>query len=390
MKKLVLLPLAVVFAYAAYPYGSLYRLGEALDIGDEVGLKRHVDWTAVRGGLEEDLSDTLSGMPGMAIASHDDEKAFSGLLASEMRSELVGPLVDAIATPEGLAAVIRQGRAGQGSPAADGQSGGTPNDHNTFGEHLSFAFFTGPFTFEAVFENEKGEDVIAMMRLNDMRWQLVRLRLPDIQALAREEIERVAQARASAEAAIRARDSARRLTAQLVEVEATIATIRERMLSVEQSIIHAEKIEVRDPQYYWTDDGDFSQPVVEFVVRNNLDVALTAIFFEGVLRIPGSPLRQIDERFDYRFRVGLKPGQEQRLRLGPPYGDLYDHHLKSRTDTVLSLRLVDAETASGNRIADGSGDESDRLQVKLEELEKVRNELRRNLDHLGIDLANTS
>lgn len=181
MKKFGLLLLVLLIAYAAYPYWSLYRLGEALEAGDEGALKQHVDWPAVRSGLKEDLSGVLSRETGRAIASGDGDAAVGGLLASAIGKALLDPLVDSLVTPEGLAAMIREGRARKSGATPDRQSGPTTGDRNVLWEHLSFAFFTGPATFEAVFEAEDGEEVVGVMQLNGMRWQLVRLRLPDNQ-----------------------------------------------------------------------------------------------------------------------------------------------------------------------------------------------------------------
>lgn len=182
MRKFGPLLLVLVLAYAAYPYWSLHYLGEALEAGDEGALKRYVDWPAVRAGLKEDLSGMLSRETGRAIASRDGEATVGGLLASAIGNALLEPLVDALVTPEGLAAMIREGRAGEGAAARDGQSARTPGEGSALWEHLSFAFFTGPATFEAVFETKGGEKVVGVMQLNGIRWQLVRLRLPDSQA----------------------------------------------------------------------------------------------------------------------------------------------------------------------------------------------------------------
>ena len=75
MRKFGLLILGVVIAYAAYPYWSLYRLGEALEAGNEGSLKHYVDWPSVRSGLKEDLSGMLSRETGRAITSGDGEEA---------------------------------------------------------------------------------------------------------------------------------------------------------------------------------------------------------------------------------------------------------------------------------------------------------------------------
>lgn len=179
MRKVGLLLAALVLAYAAYPYWSLYRLGEALKVGDESALKHYVDWSAVRSGLKEDFSGMLSRNTGRAIGAGESEAAIGGLIASAIAGALLDAVVDALVTPEGLAAMIREGRAREGAPVPDGHSGQRPRVHEALREHLSFAFFSGPGTFEAVFETEKGDQVVAVMQLNGMRWQLVRLRLPD-------------------------------------------------------------------------------------------------------------------------------------------------------------------------------------------------------------------
>ena len=168
--------------YVAYPYWSLHRLGDTLEAGNEGTLKQHVDWPAVRSGLKEALSGILSRETGRAIASGDGEATVGGLLVSAIGNVLLEPLVDALVTPEGLAAMIREGRARKGEAALGNQSGRTAHDNSVLWEHLSFAFFTGPTTFEALFETEDGEDVVGVMQLNGMRWQLVRLRLPDSRA----------------------------------------------------------------------------------------------------------------------------------------------------------------------------------------------------------------
>lgn len=173
----LLISLGVVVAYAAYPYWSLYRLEEALEAGDESSLKHYVDWPAVRSGLKEDLSAMLSRETGRAIASGDGEQALGGMLASTIANAMLEPLINALVTPEGLAAMIREGRTKAGAPTSGGQSNGRDRG---LSERLSFAFFTGPATFEAVFETEEGEDVVGVMQLNGLRWQLVRLRLPQV------------------------------------------------------------------------------------------------------------------------------------------------------------------------------------------------------------------
>ncbi len=122
----------------------------------------------------------LSRETGRAIASGDKGAAIGGLFASAISNTLLEPLINALVTPEGLAAMIREGRAREEAPSPDSQSGRTRRDGSKLWERVAFAFFTGPATFEAVFKTEEDEDVVCVMRLNGMHWQLIRLRLPSL------------------------------------------------------------------------------------------------------------------------------------------------------------------------------------------------------------------
>lgn len=172
-----LLAVILLVGYVAYPYWSLYRLGEALEIGDEAALKRYVDWRSVRAGLKEDFSGMLSREAGRAIAEGDREALVGGAIASALGSALIEPVIDLVVTPEGLAALIREGRMKRDDPGTG--YGGHPDRREGILDHLSFAFFTGPATFEAEFEAESGKEIVAVMQLNGVRWQLVRLHLPE-------------------------------------------------------------------------------------------------------------------------------------------------------------------------------------------------------------------
>jgi hypothetical protein len=390
MRKFGLLILGVVIAYAAYPYWSLYRLGEALEVGDEGSLKRYVDWPSVRSGLKEDLSGMLSRETGRAIASGEGEEPLSGMLAATIGNAMLEPLIDGLVTPEGLAAMIREGSSKEGAPTSDSQSNGRDGG---LSRRLSFAFFTGPATFEAVFETEEGEDVVAVMRLNGLRWQLVRLRLPDSQAQIASGIERAGGAQAQARKARSAlEDDLERLTAQLTQLDAEVGAVSEQIQVAEENHTQSERklaqIEVNGAKYYWSEDS-FGQPVVEFTIRNNLGVALARVFFRGILETPGRSVPWADDNFSYQFPGGIEPGEEQHLRLGP-YGDWYNNDLKNKPNTILSVRVVDAETASGDRIAGTGGDEIEQLRAKLEERENARSELRKKLDRLRATLAEIS
>src|SRR5208282_3442012 len=62
--------LTVGFAYGAYPYVTLYRLGEAIQGSDANTLESLVDWPAVREGIKEDICDFVTEDQGPKTATN--------------------------------------------------------------------------------------------------------------------------------------------------------------------------------------------------------------------------------------------------------------------------------------------------------------------------------
>ena len=93
----------VALAYGAYPYLTLYRLGQALRHGDASMLQSIVDWPSVREGIKEDICDLVIDAP--KEAKRGDRLPPFG--ASFVRG-ISANVVDTNVTPEALAAAARQ------------------------------------------------------------------------------------------------------------------------------------------------------------------------------------------------------------------------------------------------------------------------------------------
>jgi hypothetical protein len=104
MKRIALVFLVMISAFAVYPYLALYRLGEALRTRDLDAVESKVDWQRVRQGVKDDVNTALAAKvrpeEGDAIA------AFGVALVGK----LAGPVVDATVTPAGLAALAAADR----------------------------------------------------------------------------------------------------------------------------------------------------------------------------------------------------------------------------------------------------------------------------------------
>lgn len=121
----VLLMVAVLgYAYAS-PYIVLDRLKRAADARDAETVNAYVDYPALRVSLKQQVTELL--MRRIDAQKHGNPFAVIGAMIG---AALIGPLVDAYATPDGVAAILNgmppRGQPGERPPPA-GTSGGTPN-----------------------------------------------------------------------------------------------------------------------------------------------------------------------------------------------------------------------------------------------------------------------
>ncbi|WP_323118149.1 DUF2939 domain-containing protein [Burkholderia alba] len=91
---------AILYAYAS-PYLALKRLKQAVDARDAQAISAYVDFPALRTSLKQQVTEEL--MRRIDAQQRDNPLSIIGALIG---SALIGPLVDAYATPDGVAALI--------------------------------------------------------------------------------------------------------------------------------------------------------------------------------------------------------------------------------------------------------------------------------------------
>ncbi len=169
----------LLLAYAAYPYVTIWQLNQAVNEKDASALEALVDWDSVGEGLSADLVG-LFGQPDPESADPMDEleENLIGIFADFM----IDPLVAFYTTPDGFAHLLS-------TQAILEDPGAVPEEEpggDTWYDHISFAFFTGPATFHvAVRSPEESNDgaseaasMVLEFRLQSFRWQLTRVNLP--------------------------------------------------------------------------------------------------------------------------------------------------------------------------------------------------------------------
>ncbi|AIO75512.1 DUF2939 domain-containing protein [Burkholderia multivorans] len=128
LKPLLIVVLAVAviaaigYAYAS-PYIALGRLKSAIDARDAQAVSEYVDFPSLRISLKQQVTEEL--MRRIDAVKKDNPFAVLGALIG---SALIGPLVDAYATPEGVAALMSgfppKGNPGERPPDWQAQQAG--------------------------------------------------------------------------------------------------------------------------------------------------------------------------------------------------------------------------------------------------------------------------
>lgn len=202
-------------AYVAWPYYTLQRFDSALAQGDEAVLARFVDWPAVRAGLEVEVA-ALRGEDAAGAPAEPEGSALSALIAPKMH----GLLIDAYASPQGLARLLRERKvrleltlpppafveamavAPRTSPVDDPEYELAASEAMEFAKakmaearvvalltydalrtEYAYLFFTGPTTFRAEFTSSSPQQIkplvlVFTLSLSDYRWRLTRVLLP--------------------------------------------------------------------------------------------------------------------------------------------------------------------------------------------------------------------
>ncbi|WP_043283886.1 DUF2939 domain-containing protein [Paraburkholderia oxyphila] len=189
---------AAGYGYAS-PYIALNHLKAAADARDAAALDEYVDYPALRVSLKQQIGEMLQRRIEAAHASNPLQ-----LFGAVIGSVLIGPLVDAYVTPDGVAALLSgmpptgkpgerptpaqpsgappSSQAGEATPPAPGNSGAQAQQQNQPRAETS-AGYRGLNTFAVTWQrNAKSERYAAILQRHGLfSWKLaaVELNWPD-------------------------------------------------------------------------------------------------------------------------------------------------------------------------------------------------------------------
>src|SRR5438270_9735714 len=156
IRRVALVCVVLLLLYGVSPYFSFWRFTVALRTGDAAAVSSHVDFPAIRASLKKQLVARFAS----AASGH---KRWS-----KLGPTLIDAIVDAYATPDGLAAilsnpsVLKDLRPPRQAPIAKGVNW----------SKLRYAFFTSPRTFVV-----DREGIKLRFRLTGLSWRLHELDL---------------------------------------------------------------------------------------------------------------------------------------------------------------------------------------------------------------------
>lgn len=178
MKKwlaLIVVVLLVVAGWiAAGPYLTINAIRSAVQEQDAAKLSQHIDFPAVRAGLKQQVDDHV-----VRRAGADVQSSLVGSIALQLASGATDGIVDAMATPAGLAAVM-EGRNfwhrlnGRRADSGDSYATAPPLDPLEGAKYR----FESPSRFTATLANADGDPVVFVLTRQGVSWKVTDVRLP--------------------------------------------------------------------------------------------------------------------------------------------------------------------------------------------------------------------
>ncbi|HEY5803003.1 MAG TPA: DUF2939 domain-containing protein [Lysobacter sp.] len=178
MKKWIALPLLALLALlgwiAAGPFMTIHGIRDAIQAQDSAALSEHVDFPVLRQSLRAQVEDALARRAGADI-----QGSALGAIALGLANQAAGGMVDVIATPAGIGAIL-EGRGLLHRISGGGIDQADPYAHQTPPDPLRDASyrFESPSRFTATVLTADKKPVVFVLQRQGMHWKLADIRLP--------------------------------------------------------------------------------------------------------------------------------------------------------------------------------------------------------------------
>lgn len=177
MKRLIALAVAIALALGAWiaagPFVAMHRIESALQRNDMRSLDADIDFELVRSSLRSQVEDYVARQTG-------DGTGRFGALGTQLAGNVTGGIVDMLATPAGIGAVL------QGRAVIQRFAGLAPRAETATGPQRAPADlvrdatyrFESASRFTATVRNADGVPIEFVFTRDGLRWRLTDIRLP--------------------------------------------------------------------------------------------------------------------------------------------------------------------------------------------------------------------
>lgn len=173
-KLLIGVVVAAAIGYVgASPYLAVNAMRDAAIAGDAAGVSEHVDFPAVKDSLKANMS--AAAMKAAGESNEENPLAGAGAM---LAMALVGPMIDAVLTPEGLTMLMRQGKLVQDQAPRDEAQASTGDKVQEIDADMRYRDFS---TFVVTLKYPESQDRpmgLVFKRHGIVSWKLTSLDLP--------------------------------------------------------------------------------------------------------------------------------------------------------------------------------------------------------------------
>lgn len=177
MNKWLLLILIVLLGLAGWmaagPFLTVNAIRRAVQEQDAASLSRHVDFPALRTSLKQQVDDYLARRAGQGVQSN-----LFGAIALQLASGATDGIVDALATPAGLAAVMEGrnfwDRLGGRRSSENSYATASPRDPLEGAKYR----YESASRFTVTVKNADGEPVVFVLTRTGFTWKVTEVMLP--------------------------------------------------------------------------------------------------------------------------------------------------------------------------------------------------------------------
>jgi len=177
MKKLIALAVVVLVLLAGWiaagPFIAIHGIREAIREQDAARLSEYIDFPALRTSLKQQVDDYV-----VRRAGADAQSSLLGSVALRLASGATDGIIDAMATPAGLAAVMEGrnfwDRLNGARSEGDSYATAPPRDPLEDAKYR----FESPSRFTATLANADGDPVVFVLTRDGFSWRITDVRLP--------------------------------------------------------------------------------------------------------------------------------------------------------------------------------------------------------------------